>query len=269
MSTWSSALRLGSTSYVYPDDVLPNVHKLSGYVQDIEWVVFDLTYGLPGPEVVAEMARLSRDYGHSYTVHLPLDLALAATDEAARSASLEDARRVIAASAPLEPWAYIVHLGPAEVAESQQIPGTPTGEFSPWHEQAARSLEMLAGEAGGYERLAIENVHKYPLERLRPILEQLPVSLCLDVGHLLRQGREPLPLLEAHLPRLRSLHLHGCEGRRDHRSLASMDQGLLLQILRRLHQARYEGVATIELFETELFFDSWDLVEVLWRRVQG
>lgn len=269
MSTWTSALRLGSTSYVYPDDVLPNVQRLSGRVQDIEWVVFELTYGLPGPEVVAEMARLGQDYGHSYTVHLPLDLALAAEDEAAHQASVDDARRVIDAAAPLEPWAYIVHLGPAEAAENHQVSDTPTGEFSPWHERAARSLEALAGAAGGYERLAIENIHQYPPSRLLPLLERLPVSLCLDVGHLLRQGRDPLPLLEEHLPRTRSLHLHGCEGGRDHRSLAAMDQGLLLNILRRLRQGRYGGVVTIELFETEPFFDSWDLVEGLWRRVQA
>ena len=32
--------RLGSTSYVYPDDILPNVGKLATVVDDIELVLF-------------------------------------------------------------------------------------------------------------------------------------------------------------------------------------------------------------------------------------
>lgn len=256
MGNWSSALRLGSTSYVYPDDVLPNVRRLAGFVQDIEWVAFELTHGLPGPEAIAEMARLGREYGHSYTVHLPLDLALASADEAARRASLEAARRVIAAARPLDPWAYVVHLEPA-----------PSGDG--WHERAAESLQALGQEAGSLERLAVENLPGYPPEDLQLLLDRLPVSLCLDVGHLLRQGRDPCPLFEAHQERIRAVHLHGTEDGRDHRSLAAADQGLLLRLLRRMSDSRYGGVVTIEVFAAEPFFDSWELVEGLWRRVQG
>ncbi len=34
--------RLGSTSYVYPDDILPNVRKLMSSVDDIELVLFEV-----------------------------------------------------------------------------------------------------------------------------------------------------------------------------------------------------------------------------------
>lgn len=262
MTAWSSALRLGSTSYVYPADVLPNVRRLAGTVQDVEWVVFEVTYGLPGPEVVDEMAHLARQYGHSYTVHLPLDLALAAEDEAARLAAVETARRVIAAARPLAPWAYVLHLlpGPEAAADRRVSPG--------WTECALRSLQELGAEAGGPERLAVENVPEYPPHCLWPLLERLPVSLCLDVGHLLRQGRDPRPLFAALCDRVRTLHLHGCCAGRDHRTLAAMDQGWLLDLLRLCRLRRFCGVATIELFESEAFWESWELVEGLWRRVQ-
>lgn len=263
MSKWTSALRLGSTSYIYPDDVLPNVRRLAGQVQDIEWVVFDVTHGLPSPEVVAEMARLGRDYGHSYTVHLPLDLALADEDKATRKASVKVARRVIAAARPVEPWAYVIHLKPPPVTG-----GLSAHPWTDWHERVVRSLEALAEEAGAAERLAVENLTQYPAKQLWPLLERLPVSLCLDVGHLLRRGEDLIDVLSRHLDRTRVVHLHGVEDGRDHKSLAAMDQGLLLQFLRTLRQGHYGGVVTLELFAAEPFFESWDLVESAWRRVQ-
>jgi sugar phosphate isomerase/epimerase len=262
MGKWSSALRLGTTSAVYPDDLLPNVRRLAGLVQDVEWVVFEVAYGLPGPGVVAEMARLGRGYGHSYTVHLPLDLALAAADDSARQASVETARRVIAAARPLDPWAYVVHLEPGG-DETLQL-----SAWTPWHGRAERSLQALAAAAGHAGLLAVENLPEYPAGRLSPLLDRLPLSLCLDVGHLLRQGTDPRPLLAQQLGRARAVHLHGVEGGRDHQSLAAMDQGLLLQLLRTLWQERFGGVVTIEVFDADRFCESWDLVDALWRQVQ-
>ncbi len=255
---WHSALRLGSPSWVYPADALANVEKLAGLVQDVEWLIFEVTGGLPTPETGAALVRLAADYGHSYTVHLPLDLQLATDDSTTRRQSIEMARAVIGATRAVAPWAYVVHLlgeGPSEI-------------WGPWHERAAESLAALAEEAGALDLLAIENVPAYPAAHLLPLVERLPLSFCLDVGHLLRQGADPLPLLTAHLSRTRAVHLHGYDGQRDHRDLGAMDQGLLHHLLDALWQRRYGGVVTIECFAERPFFDSWDLVQGLWRRVQ-
>ncbi len=255
---WHSALRLGSPSWVYPADALANVEKLAGLVQDVEWLIFEVTCGLPAPETGAALARLAADYGHSYTVHLPLDLQLASEDGAARRKSVQTALAVIRATRTVDPWAYVVHVLGEGASE----------RWGPWHERAAESLEPLAEEAGSPDLLAVENVPAYPAGHLLPLLERLPLSLCLDVGHLLRQGADPLPLLGSQLPRTRAVHLHGCDGQRDHRDLGAMDQGLLLHLFRVLWQRRYGGVVTVECFGERPFFDSWDLVQGLWRRVQ-
>lgn len=253
-----SALRLGAPSSVYPAAVLPNARKLASLVRDVEWLVSEGSENLPEPDVVSALSRLAEDYAHSYTVHLPQDLQLAAEDETACQASVEAARRVIAATRAVQPWAYVVHINGAGSA----------ADWGPWHERAAESLRALGKEAGGLECLAVENVPDYPPTHLAPLLERLQVSFCFDLGHCLRQGSDPLPVLQEHIAYTRAIHLHGLAEGKDHCDLATVDQGLLLSLLRLLRRKRYAGVVTIECFGERSFFDSWDLVEALWRRAQ-
>ena len=48
--------RLGTTSYIIPDDILPNVRYLADKIDDIELVLFDVEdyCNLPSPALVAE-----------------------------------------------------------------------------------------------------------------------------------------------------------------------------------------------------------------------
>ena len=48
--------RLGTTSYILPDDILPNGRYLAGKVDDVELVLYEVDEAqnnLPTPEVVA------------------------------------------------------------------------------------------------------------------------------------------------------------------------------------------------------------------------
>ncbi len=65
---------------------------------------------------------------------------------------------------------------------------------------------------------AVENLDRFPPDINMKVLEQIPASLCIDIGHLWRDGRDALPYLEAYLGRARVVHLHGV-GERDHQSL--------------------------------------------------
>ena len=109
--------RLGSTSYVIPADILPNVRQLGPLVDDVELVLFEVDEGsnLPSPAVIESLGELAQAHGLTYTVHLPLDLRLAAADDVWRHPSMEKARRVVRATRALEPWAYVVHLDGTEI----------------------------------------------------------------------------------------------------------------------------------------------------------
>lgn len=233
--------RLGTTSCIVPDEILPNVQLLAGRVEDVELVIFELDDGrdnLLAPADVRELAAIGAASGLSYTVHLPLDLQLGAAGDPLHR-SLEKAQSVIERTWPLDPWAYVLHLD-----------GKEADEYMAWVEQAANSLEICSKWVDDPRRLAVENLEGYPLDFLDPVLDRVPVSRCLDIGHLWLEGHDPVPFLRAHLDRVRVVHLHGV-GTRDHQSLAHMEQGELAAVLAELEAAEFDGVLTLEVFSRE------------------
>jgi sugar phosphate isomerase/epimerase len=244
--------RLGTTSYIIPADILPNVRYLADKVQDVELVLFEVDDGpdnLPSTAVVDELIRLADQHALTYTVHLPLDLRLGA-DGDEQHVSLVKARKVVDCVRPLRPWAYVLHLDGREVKD-----GPTTASLARWQAQSRRALELVADWAGGADRLAVENLETYPPDFVSPVIEGLRVSRCVDVGHLWLDGHDPLPLLQAALPRTRVIHLHGIAGR-DHQSLAHMPVEQVAAVMALLRRENYTGVLTLEVFGEDDFHSS-------------
>ena len=249
--------RLGTTSYIIPDDILPNARYLAGKVRDMELILFEVDDGpnnLPSPEVIHELSHIAQHYDLTYTVHLPLDLKLG-EDGSEQDQSLIKAKRVIDCTRGLDPWAYVLHLDGRSVRTS-----TDTGLIQRWQAQSVRALELVAEWAGSAEKLAVENLETYPLDFIQPVLDRIPVSRCVDVGHLWLDHHDPIPYLQAALPRTRVIHIHGI-AERDHRSLAFMPQDKVSQVWDELNRAKYEGVLTLEIFSEEDFLSSLEVIE--------
>jgi sugar phosphate isomerase/epimerase len=244
--------RLGTTSYIIPADILPNVRYLAGKVRDVELVLFEVDDGpnnLPTHEQIAELRSLAADNDLTYTVHLPLDLRLA-DDGSPRHVSLEKARRVIDCTRELDPWAYVLHLD----GKSVRSGATPEA-MRRWQDQAAQSLELVGGWAGSVGKLAVENLEGYPLDFYQPVLERIAVSRTVDVGHLWLDGHDPIAYLREALPRTRVIHIHGI-AERDHASLAHVETEKLRAVLDELIRANYQGVFTMEIFSEDDFLTS-------------
>lgn len=235
--------RLGTTSYILPADLLPNVEYLAPLVEDVELVLFEVDAGpnnLPDTGTQAELVRLAAHFDLTYTVHLPLDLHLAA-DGSDSHLSLVKARRVIEHTRGLTPFAYVLHLDGRDCRDGRM-------DYSVWKLQAVRALEFAAGWAGDAARLCVENLDHYPPDFWDGVLARAPhFSRCVDVGHLWLEGYDPLPFLKAHLRRTRVIHLHGV-AERDHTSLRHVPLDALRTVLLYLIEQRFDGVVTIEVF---------------------
>ena len=251
--------RLGTTSYIIPADILPNAHYLAGKVRDIELILFEVDNGpnnLPSEEVIGELSQIASQFDLTYTVHLPLDLKLG-EDGSEQDQSLVKARRVIECTRGLDPWAYVLHLDGKSVRTS-----TDTEQIRHWQDQSVRALEIVSDWAGGPEKLAVENLETYPLDFIQPVLDKIPVSRCVDIGHLWLDGHDPIPYLQAALPCTRVIHMHGL-AERDHRSLAFMPREKIKSVWEELLRSNYQGVMTLEIFSEEDFLSSLKVIEEL------
>jgi sugar phosphate isomerase/epimerase len=204
--------------------------------------------------VIDELSQIARQSDMTYTVHLPLDLKLG-NNGSEQDQSLVKAKRVIDCTRGLNPWAYVLHLDGRSVRTSTHLE-----LIQHWQDQSVRALEIVSGWAGDPEKLAVENLETYPLDFIQPVLDRIPVSRCVDIGHLWLDGHDPIRYLQAALPRTRVIHMHGI-AERDHRSLACMEPEKVHEVWDELIRASYQGVLTLEIFSEEDFISSLEVIE--------
>ena len=245
--------RLGATSCVLPADIMTNVRALAPLVDDVQLLFFESSTKsrLPQPLDVQELRDLAGEHGLSYTVHLPTDLALGASARAARQEGIGEILRLMDQFSPLEPRSFDLHLG----RESDMPEAV-------WLDNLAVCLRELAGALGEEKRLvAVENI-EYPYGLVAHLVAEYGFSVCLDLGHLIHYGHdleEGLGLL----PRVRHLHYHGVRDGRDHQALFDAEQARMLG--RRLAEAGYEGVVTLEMYSLEKLKGSLALLDEAWQ----
>ncbi len=248
--------RIGTTSYIVPEDILPNVRYLAGQVEDIELVLFEVDDGpnnLPDEAQQRELKQLADENALTYTVHLPLDLRLA-SEQGRQHVSLLKARRVIEHTRVLDPWAYVLHLDGRDV-----LGKAGPKEMAQWTDQAVRALEIAAEWVGEAALLSVENLDNYPPDFWDEVLARTPVSRCIDIGHLWKDGHDPVAFLEKHIHRARVLHIHGI-AERDHKSLRHVALQELSRVLNCIRQSGFNGVMTIEVFGEDDFQTSIEAV---------
>lgn len=235
--------RLGTTSYIIPDDILPNARFLATKVRDIELVLFDVdTFcNIPTASQINELNTIAMDHDLSFTVHLPLDLKFSG-EMGIMDESIRKARWVIESCLPLTPHAFVLHL------DSHAIKMMPSEtEARVWIQNCVHSLHQLLSSLPNPEALAAENLESYPPELNHAVLERVPISECIDIGHLWLQGLDAVAYLTERIERTRVIHLHGI-GTRDHQSLALMPFAQVQAVIRQLVTLNYQGVVTLEIF---------------------
>lgn len=241
----TNGFRLGTTSYIVPDDILPNLRFLAGQVDDVELVLFesDEFSNIPTPDAVEQMRALGRQHDMTFTVHLPLDTELGSGDEAVRVASLGKCLRVIERMAPLEPFAWVLHL------HGDHRGLSPSEDMGRWLAQHDRSLEALVTAVGAPRMLCVETLD-YDFQLVADLVQRHDLAVCLDIGHLVVHGRDVGWHLDAWIDRTRVLHIHGVnEEGRDHVDVTHLPEGVLDGVLDALRRgSAVPRVLTMEVF---------------------
>jgi sugar phosphate isomerase/epimerase len=225
----------------------------------------DMALFLPqtmAPPAIERLAELKASTGLTYTMHLPLWSVEPSTPLApVRQGSVRALVDAIQATSSLEPEVYVLHATGPLAAEfsSMDLPALAKGFLLRQFQSHAReSIQTLLAETGiPSRRLAVETI-EFPLDLTLELAEELDLSICLDIGHVLVGFSGPLDLFEALelcLPRLSEIHLHdgpwqGPERKLgyglDHQRLGAgdLDVGRLLD---RLAEVGFAGPLIFEL----------------------
>lgn len=232
--------RLGLTSYVYPDAILPNVRALADTADDIELLFLESGdhSNLPDPAEIRALADIAAEHALSYTIHFPIDKALGSPSAQDRQVCLDQTLRIIDLCRPLNPHGWILHLEGIEPDDSP-------ARIAAWQRDLVPLVERIVAAVKDPGRLCVENLG-YPYDWCRPILELAPFSHCLDIGHLWQMQYDWQAHVRTWLPTTRIVHLYGADQTSRHHALPLTPAPLAAAFLKSL--GNYRDVLTLETF---------------------
>ena len=224
---WKAPFRLGTTSYIIPADILPNLHYLAGKVQDVELVLFesDEYSNMPTSDDVAAMRKLALAHEMTFTVHLPLDTALGSQDEKIRRQSVDKCLRVIDRMMPVQPFAWVLHL------HGDKRGPIPSDNLSRWLLSHERSLSTLVTAIPATRELCVETLD-YDFGLVADLIRHFDLGVCLDIGHLVLRQDDIDRHLVLWADRTRIVHLHGVDPTgRDHVDLSYLSPEVFEKVM--------------------------------------
>jgi sugar phosphate isomerase/epimerase len=241
----SFPFRLGTTSYILPTAILPNIRFLAPFLDEVEIVLVESEgeHSLPSRAEIESMRHLAADFDLAYNVHLPSDVFLGDPDPLLRHRFQQTVLRFICGTSSLDPTVFILHC------ERKDANGRLIIELDAWINRIAESLEKLVRYGIEPHRIALENL-EYGPELLLPIAEHFGMSLCLDIGHLLRYGHSLSDRIQLCLERCSMVHLHGVSDGRDHLGIHRIPGEQWDLIFRTLKES-FTGGVSIEVFSLQ------------------
>jgi sugar phosphate isomerase/epimerase len=239
-------MRIGTTSFIYPGGWLDNVRRLGPDFDDVEILFFEAegATAFPSAEECRALSREKRQHRLTYSLHTPLAASLASEDETRRSAGVESVLRALDVASAFEPENVVVHVYHGDEEHAARRPS----DLPAWRERATRSLSAIVASGVPQRQLCVELLD-YDYALIEPVVDALGLSVALDVGHLVRDGRDELEAVERLLPKTRIVQWHGTDpSGRDHRSLVHYPIDKARALLKTLLARAYSGVLTLEVF---------------------
>lgn len=250
---------LGTTSYIVPDEIIPNVRLLAPVVDDIELVLFESgdISNIPSHDDIRELSKIAEEFNTSFTIHLPIDKHAGAESYMEREMFVDAAVKIIERCNSLSPAAWILHLEGISVdAQEYQI--------LKWRERCLETIDEIKRALVDPSMIAVENLG-YPWYWHESVVGEAGLSLCCDVGHLWMCFHDKWrDHLQSMLPQTTVIHLHGFSAGKDHISLFKTDRGLVNEFLEMVKLAKYNGIITLEIFSETDLIESVEVISKVW-----
>jgi sugar phosphate isomerase/epimerase len=250
--------RLGCTSYVYPDDILPNVRKMAPLVDDIEIILFesDTSSNMPDQSVVQELSHLAEVHEITYTIHFPIDLKAGSIHEEQRREFACQVEKIINLTKPIDPFGYILHFEGIDRSASPE-------RQKEWKKAILETCDRVESISWlDKSKICVESLG-YPIDWHKPIVDQYGFSYCLDMGHLWMHEFDWEAECEKYVSKTRVIHLHGVSEGKDHISLKKGKMEILTRFANTCLRG-YLNVVTLELFSQLETFESFEILEHIW-----
>ncbi len=239
------AFSLATTSFIYPDHILPNVLMLAPFLDEIELLLFESApaENLPRPDEIRELHDLCLDMDTTCNIHLPIDVSITEPDKEKRSTALNQIAQAIKCVESLAPSTWTLHL-PYVGAVTDNI------SLQTWQDRAAAAVKTLLRITGiAPRRISVETLD-YPPLWLEPVAEALDLSVCLDIGHLMEYGFDIAETFKRFKDRISILHLYGgVEAGRGHVGLDRLPGAHVPAVKDVL--SRFTGTVSLEVFSYE------------------
>jgi len=243
--------KLGTTSFIVPDHIIPNVERLGPFFDEIELLVFESRPEavIPSKEDVKRLLALSREHSLTYNIHLPTDIDLTSPDPEKRQRARDMIIKVMERFEALCPTTHTLHLPMPQNAVKGSNPSELRKQWLPDTYSGVDSLVEALGDPGA---VSIETLN-YPFEVVEPVINEFDLKVTIDAGHQIKYGHTLLQTMARHAPRTPLIHLHGVdvsiEPPKDHTALDLLPEKFLNQVFQLLNS--YTGVVSLEVFNLE------------------
>lgn len=243
--------RLGTTSFIVPDHIIPNVKKLGSFFDEIELLVFESLAldSLPTKGDVKTLLSLSGDLNLTYNIHLPTDVSLSDESSQKRQAAADTLLKVLDRFAPLNPSTHTLHL---DIPRDLRQISVDQNKIKTRIDFIRDGLCLFLPGVSDPGIISVETLD-YPFFYIESLIKEFRLSVCLDAGHQIFYGHDPVQTFETHKSRIPLIHLHGVEdsgkGKKDHKALDTLPQDEIMKIIRILETFR--GVVSLEVFNIE------------------
>ena len=237
--------RLGTTSFIYPDHIIPNVKKIGAFFDEIELLLFESKPQkvLPSKTNVKELTSLARDLNLTYNVHLPTDISLSAPNHQRRQNAADTLKRVVERFSIAPVTSFTLHLEMDKPLPSKD-------GIKAWQKNARQGLELLVPALEDPAKVSVETLW-YPPDIFKNLVNDLGLSVCADLGHHIKYGYDIPRTFELFGPQITLIHLHGVDTRgappQGHIGLDKTAPGEFKKIMEPLKH--YTGTVSIEVFK--------------------